>query len=477
MSQKVSKNIFWLSVSRGLALVLLFFAYTQLFRYLGPYGNGQYQFVLSYVLIFATLVDFGVQQFVTKKISEDSENTKKYFHNFIAFEVIASLCLFILLLTIAYFRHYEPMVFKAVLVTGLGMVINAFCYPFLAVMTARQDLKKVALINFLNSLVNVGIIFLAIWLKKYIIFLASTQLVFGLLDLVLYNFFIRSHISKPDVLKAFKGFDFSVLINIIKSAWPFALLVGFSAIYNRIDIIIIAKLLNFTQTGLYAAAYKFFDLLNFFPASVSHVLFPVLAGLMAANIIADVRKILEKYLRLMIAIALPMAVGGMILSKQLIFLVAGKEFTSSAPVLSILIWAVAILFIYIPVNSLIISQLTKKAMVVTGINVLVNIIGNIILIPILGIKAAAIMTVASELLQGLFYFYFAKKYILDFNFWSILWKPAGASVIMGFAVWQARNLSLIYPIVIGVVIYCFILLITRFFSREDWGFVKNFAKN
>ena len=45
---------------------------------------------------------------------------------------------------------------------------------------------------------------------------------------------------------------------------------------------------------------------------------------------------------------------------------------ASAPVLAILIWAPAILFVYIPLNSLVISQLTKKAVLITGINVIVN---------------------------------------------------------------------------------------------------------
>jgi O-antigen/teichoic acid export membrane protein len=62
-----SKNIFWLSVSRVAALVLLFLAYAQLFRYLGPHSSGQYQFVLSFVTIFGIIVDFGIQQYIIKK--------------------------------------------------------------------------------------------------------------------------------------------------------------------------------------------------------------------------------------------------------------------------------------------------------------------------------------------------------------------------------------------------------------------------
>ncbi|MBI3231575.1 MAG: flippase [Candidatus Doudnabacteria bacterium] len=475
----VIKNIFWLIASRAVALFFLFLAYAQLFRYLGPFGSGQYQFVLSYVLIFSTVVDFGAQQFITKRMSEDPQNTKKYFQSFFIFETVIAVFLYTLLLAVAYFRGYEPIVFKAVAITGLGMAANALCYPYLAVMTAKQDLRKVAFINFLNSLVNITVIFLAIWLKKYIVFLASIQLVFGILDLILYKIFVRKHLYRsaaeggtPPIL----GGDKMVIIDILKSAWPFGLLVGFSAIYNRIDVIIITKLLGFAQTGLYTAAYKFVDLLNFFPASVSHTLFPVLAGLMMQRMIFDVKVTLEKYLRIMIAVALPMAVGGTILSKQLIILVAGQEFSSAAPVLSILIWAVAILFIYIPVNSLIISQLTKFAALVTGVNVLINIIGNIVLIPIYGIKAAAAMTVVSESIQGVFYFYFVRKKITDFAVVSILWKPLFASALMGLVVWSVRGVNLIFSTIIGAGVYALMLLLIGFIRKEDVSFLRSVFK-
>ncbi|MEK7617935.1 MAG: flippase [Patescibacteria group bacterium] len=501
----VFKNIFWLTVSRGAALVFLFLAYAQLFRYLGPFGSGQYQFVLSYVLIFSTVVDFGVQQFITKRMSEDPDNTKKYFQSFLVFESVLAVLLYGLLIAIAYFRHFDPLIFKAVAIIGLGMVANALCYPFLSVMTAKQDLKKVAFINFLNSIVNITIIFLAIWLKKYIVFLASVQLVFGLIDLVLYRLFVRKHLvisnqlssrvhpkrsTSEDQIASSSSFasfgtglamtqsmnqvkKFQIIIDILKHAWPFALLVGFSAIYNRIDIIIITRLLDYGQTGLYTAAYKFVDLLNFFPASVSHTLFPVLAGLMAAGMISDVKSTLEKYLRLMIAVALPLAVGGMILAKPLILLVAGQEFIDAAPVLSILVWAIAILFIYIPINSLIISQLTKSAALVTGMNVLINVVGNIILIPIYGIKAAAIMTVISESIQGIFYFYFVRKNITDFKFLSILWKPLLASAVMGLTVWQIKDMNLVIPIMVGACAYTLCLFLIGFIKKDDFRFVKD----
>ena len=458
-------------------MVLLAVAYFALFRYLKPFGSGQYQFVLSYVLLFSTVVDFGIQQFITKKISEDSQNTKKYFQEFFSFETLAALLLYVVLMLVAYFRHYDAVVLEAIAVTGLGMVMNALTYPFLSVMAAFQDMKKVALINFLNSLVNISIIFAAIIFHHYIVFLASVQVIFGALDLILYRIFVKKYIPNPQVLKSIFTFDFHLIKNIIKQGWPFALLVGFSAIYNRIDVVLITALKGYTQTGLYTAAYKIFDLLGFFPSVVSYTLFPFFAGLMAKKAIGEVKQNLEKYLKLMLAGALPMAVGGMILSAKLIGLVAGPGYGQAAPVLAILIWAPAILFVYIPLNSLVISQLTKKAVLITGINVIVNTVGNLLLIPHFGIRASAVMTVVSESLQGIFYFYFVKKNITDFHFINIIFKPIFSALVMGAVLWPLRQYNLLITLPLGAAVYFVMLFVTGFAGREEIKIARSLFKS
>lgn len=472
MPNQVTKNIFWLTASRVAALILLFFAYTQLFRYLGPFASGQYQFILSYVLIFSTIVDFGIQQFITKKISEHPEETKSYFQNFFSFEIVVAALLYAVLIAIAALRHYDTAVFYGIGPAGLGMFANALTYPYLAVMAAYQDLRKVAWINFFNSLVNVSVIFAAIAFHRHIVFLACVQLAFGILDLILYRFFVKKHLPNPQILKGLRLFDFQLIKSILKQGWPFALLVGFSAIYNRIDVVIITFLKGYQETGYYTAAYKIFDLLGFFPSVVSYTLFPFFAGLMAKNSVSEVKINLERYLRLMLAAALPMAVGGTMLSARLIALVAGPQYAPAAPVLSILIWAPAILFIYIPLNSIVLSQLTKKAMAITGANVIVNVAGNLLLIPHYGIKAAAIMTVVSESLQGIFYFYFVRKNITNFSFARNLIKPLFAAAVMGVLLWFIKDRNLVISLVSGAAVYGLALLATGFITKEDLGLVK-----
>ncbi len=467
-----SKNILWLSISRIISLVLLFLAYILLTYYLGPYRYGQFQFVLSYATLFGVIIDFGIQQYIIKKSSEDRNQAKKYFHNFLAVEIVLATAVYGAMLAIAAFNNYEPVVFKAIAVAGLGVAVHGLTYPFLAVMTVHYDLKKVAFLNFLASLINVILIFITIWSGGGIVMLTLQQVIYATLAVIIYYHFIQKHIGKPEIMKGFRSLDKQFIRGLFLAALPFAMLVGFSTVYNRIDVVLITKFLGYAQTGLYSAAYKFYDLLAFFPAVVSHSLYPLFASLMAEGKITDIRAILERYLRFMAALAFPIGVGGMLLAKPIIGILS-PAYTDAAAILAILVWAPSILFLYIVVNSLVISQLTKWAVVITGANVIINIVGNIILLPRVGIVGAAIMTLVSEFLQGLFYFYFVRKKITDFKFFSILWQPILASCIMGVAVWFVRDKHLIAAVLVGVAVYSLALLVLRFFQKDDIAFVKS----
>lgn len=468
-----SKNILWLTVSRVVSLLLLFIAYRQLFKYLGPYNYGQFQFVLSYVTLFGVVIDFGLQQYIVKKMSEDRSRAKHYFHNFLAVEVLLVALVYAAMIGVALFNGYEPIVFKAILVAGFGTTITGLSYPFLAVVTAFYDLKKAAFINFLASAVNVTIIFVTIYVGGSIVMLTTQQGIVAILSFIIYYQFVQKYIGKPHVLKGMSELDFSLVKTMFAAALPFAILVGFSTLYNRIDVVLIKHMLGYTETGLYSAAYKFYDLVAFFPAVVSHALYPLFASLMVTRDLVQVRSILEKYLRFMMSLAIPMGVGGTILAKPIITLLTNSnEYAGAAPVLSILVWAPAILFVYIIVNSLVISQLTKWATAITGVNVLVNIVGNLILLPRIGIIAAAIMTVVSEFLQGLFYFYFVRKKITSFKFVSYLWKPIIASAVMGLSIWFIQYLHVLILVAIAVVVYAASLFVLRFFQKDDIAFIK-----
>lgn len=495
--KQVSNNIFWLSISRVAGLILLFLAYTQLFSYLGPYKTGQYQFVLSLVTIFGIIIDLGISQYVTKKVAEDHTQAARYFYNFLTAEVVLASCVYALMVAFVYVRGYDPDVRHATMMAGLGVLLYGLTVPFLTVLSGFQDMRRVALNNFVVSLVNVLVILSAVYLKHSIVYLSINQALSSSCSLLLYYGHVRKYIPHLRVREAFRHFDLALLKKILKAAAPFALLVSFSTIYNRIDVVLVTKYLGYAETGLYTTAYKVVDLTNFFPAVVSHSLYPALAALMAKRALSDVRLTLEKYMRLMIAVALPIGVGGSLLSRQLILVLTSGDvrFIPSASVLAILVWAIVILFIYVTANSLVVSQLTKRAVIITGINVVINIMGNVLFLPRYGIQAAAWMTVVSEALQGIFYFYFIWTNITHFAIIRQFAKPVLAALVMGVVLWFLRDWSPflvpleasakhLAPLILNVLIvggvgicaYVAALATLKFFTAEDIRFMSKLFK-
>ena len=86
------------------------------------------------------------------------------------------------------------------------------------------------------------------------------------------------------------------------------------------------------------------------------------------------------------------------------------------------------------------------------------------------------MTVISESVQGIFYFYFVKKNIVDFKPFKDFLKPFIASLIMAGVLLLVRHWVLVYSLLIGSATYILILILTKFAGKEDLKFITTLFK-
>lgn len=473
MSHKVGRNILSLVFSRFFALILVFAGYAVVARYLGPYGFGQFQYVIAYVMIFSVVVDFGIRQLVVKKVSEQRELGEKYLGNFFAVEFILALALFILLCAIAYFKVDDGLVRNAIYVAGFGMFINALTIPYTAIISAYEDMHFIAWVNFLDSVINTAILFSAVVFQTSIVYLALTQVISGIAHILIYQRVIKKYVPNPQLWKYLRHLDYSLVKDLFKAALPFGMLVGFSILYNRLDILVLQHLRGYVETGLYTNAYKFVDLLAFVPAVVSSALYPFLSSESFKSNREIIKSALENYTRYMISLAAPIALGGFVLAPKLIVLLGGEAFYDAFKALQILVFASAILFVYAAVNSIMISQLTRQAVVITFANIIINLAGNIILIPRYGFRAAAAMTVVSELTQAGIYFYMVQKKIVSFTVFRYFIKPIIAAAVMAAVIFPLRFHTLLLTLPLGMAVYALLMFVSGYYSRNDFNMLKS----
>jgi O-antigen/teichoic acid export membrane protein len=463
----IGRNILSLITSRVLSAIILLLIYFRLPEYLGADAMGKYGLQSSYLIVFAYFVDLGMQQLVIKKISENKNEAGKYLSNYFGIQFLLGLGFALVMSVIVLAADYPSLVQRALLVTAGGMFLSSMTMPFMAVINAYERFKIIAAVNFINTMINASMIVLTIVLHRNILFLAFIPVIISAFDILVYSYIIRKKFVQLSL-----RFDFEFWKLLFVWNLPFIPLTIFS-IYNRIDTLLLPHLRDFTETGFYTVAYKFWDLLAFIPGAIGVVLYPYFASRLFRGETQEAKKVVETYTKFMIALGTALTVGAFFLADKLLeTLLHTKEFAPAAPALWILVAAVSVLMIYAPVNSIIISQRTKTATKITGVTLAFNIIANLILVPKYGFVMAAIITLFSELLQLIGYTYIVKTKVIDFQYFSHFIKPILAGIVMGGVIYYVREYNLFVLLPIGGFVYLLALLLLKFFSKEDWELIK-----
>jgi O-antigen/teichoic acid export membrane protein len=166
--------------------------------------------------------------------------------------------------------------------------------------------------------------------------------------------------------------------------------------YARIDQVLVFVIAGSKDAGLYGAVYNILDQSHFVPISIMTTLAPVLAASWPAD-----RARLLRTARLTAELLAIASFGALafatVAAKPIVRLIFGPEFTPAAPMLPVLGAAfVLICFGYLNGNLLLVLGLQRRLLRISLLALVVNVIGNLILIPLFGFMGAAWMTLATE---------------------------------------------------------------------------------
>jgi O-antigen/teichoic acid export membrane protein len=240
--------------------------------------------------------------------------------------------------------------------------------------------------------------------------------------------------------------------------------------YARIDQIIVYAIAGSKQAGLYGAVYNVLDQSHFVPISIMTTLAPVLAASWPAD-----RARLLRTARLtaeLLAIASFGALAfAIVAAGPVVRLIFGAEFAPAASVLPVLGAAfILICFGYLNGNLLLVLGLQRRLLRISLLALVVNLIGNLILVPLFGFTGAAWMTLATEAVVFVAAFTLILRALeLPLPSLGRMGRTAIAAVLLGAAL-GARRLAdapLSVLIVAACICYPALLLGLRAFGADD----------
>jgi len=191
-------------------------------------------------------------------------------------------------------------------------------------------------------------------------------------------------------------FNFATVKKLLQDSWSL-ILVGLAiTIHMRIDQVMIKEMLGDYELGIYSVGLRLSELWYFFPALITSSIFPAIVNAKKNNEILYLQRLQSLY-KLMAWSGIAIAISITLLSDWLVVFLYGDTYQAAGKVLAIHVWTVVFVFLGVAGGKWMIVeniQIYANYFVITGL--LVNIVGNLILIPIYGVVGAAVSILASQ---------------------------------------------------------------------------------
>ncbi|MCX2574015.1 flippase [Pedobacter sandarakinus] len=419
MSNRLTKNIFYLGIVQVANYILPIAFVPIISRIIGPEKYGSIDFAAAFVAYFGLLVNYGFDFSATRKIRQsidDSENNSRVFSHVFSTQLLllifASIVFTILMLSMEQFRM-DP---KVAVFSFLICIASLFTQNWF--FQAMQDLKIVAILNFVAKLLFVVTVILVIKSKDDYFWqplIASTvQILIGLV-----SFFI--------VLKKYK-IDLRLVpikecFKLLKEESTVFFSIMIVNLYTTTNIVLLGFFQNTSAVAYYSAGQKLIVIVqSILVMPLMQALYPYIGNYLRDDFKLAV-KTAQKIFPLIFILLSTCGLGMLVLSPIIIQIFFGKAFTDSVIAFQIMVFVpllVAVNYfqgIIIMLN----MKMDKLYFKITVYAAILSLLLNILFVPRYSYIGSALIWVVVELfIAVVMYFKLRGKGIdvINFSYWN-----------------------------------------------------------
>ena len=421
-------------------------------RYLGPSDYGRYTLALMYMQLFAVLADVGLLTTVVREISKDPSRTESLVGNALTLRLLLSLVTIVVAVAISLLLPYEPDVRLAIVLAGGPLLLGMLNGSLTAVFQGQMRMGRSVSADVVGRAIAFGLAVLVATLDLGF-FAVMGAAAGGALATLIVSVVLSRRLVRISFLS-----DRAVWRTLLVASLPLGLALAINALYFRADTLIISLLRPVDEVGFYTLAYRILEFVLAGGTVFLTASFPVISRYVADED-RRLRPAIQSSWDLFLVAGVPVVVGGAILAPRLIELVAGEDFDQAVEPLQILLAAGTLAWVNgVFGYALIAKERQASALWLNVLGLTFNVGLNLALVPAYGIVAAAVITVASEVLI------LGGSYLLmrrNFGFFpspGILLPALAAAAAMGVALWPLRGGPFLALAPLGAAIYLGLLL-------------------
>lgn len=473
---KSLKKNFIYNISYQILLILLpFITMPYVSRIIGANGIGEYSYTYSIVNYFMLIAMLGINNYGNRSIAkarDDKIKMSKVFYEIHLLQVISSLLMilcYILFLILFDNKYHLISVIQSLYLLSCIFDINWFFFGV-------EDFKTPVIRNCIIKISSLFLIFLLIknsndvWI--YTLILSGGTFVSQLIMWpFVHKYIIKQKIKIGDIKKH--------VIPCFKLFLPVIAV----TIYKIMDKTMLGIFSTISEVGLYENAERIISVPISIIVALGTVMLPRMTNLYANNKIKESSLMINKSIKVIMFLSIPMFLGLISIGKDFSILFFGSEFKKTGVLIELL--SITIIFLswgnVIRTQYLIPLEKDKIYIVSAFLGAFINLIMNIIFIPMYSSVGACFGTIAAEFIVMFYQTFKIRKELPIHNYIKSIYQFIISGFIMFLIlsfinIFNLNSLLLIFiKIITGSVLY-FLLNYRFVFSELKTFKINSFSK-
>jgi O-antigen/teichoic acid export membrane protein len=408
----------------------------------GNAAYGEYFALFNFSFLLNILLDFGITNFNNKNIAQNNHLLTKHFSGLFLLKLLLAVVYIIATVIIGLVIGYDARFTKLLLILGFNQFLISLVLYLRSNIQALHLFKTDALLSVLDRIIMISIVAVMLWTSFFparmdIMDFVYAQTIGYFFTAIIAFFAVIAHSGKFRM-----KWDLPFSLMILKKSFPFAVLVLLMTFYNRIDSVMLERLmpvgdktkteqlntlrdpsLKLTeaqevekialekelehtgpeQAGYYAKAFRLLDAANMIAYLFSILLLPMFSRMLKYK--ESVEQLAKLAFTMLITVSVVVAVACAFYNTEIMQLLYGKSYMGSVPMIFPLLMScfVAISTTYV-FGTLLTANGNMRALNIMAFSGMIFNVGmNLLFIKVFELEAVgtAISSLCTQLLTAL----------------------------------------------------------------------------
>lgn len=448
-------------IKQACSIVFPLITFTYSAHILGPANIGIFSFCLSIISYFALIAGLGISTYAIREGSyfrDDKQKINSFASEIFTINLISTAFAYVLLFVLILIWNRLENCYAILIIQSTSILLTTLGADWIN--SIYEDYFYLAVRYITFQVIALVMMFLFVRSQDALVAYTVIMVIGSSGGNVVNWLYVKKYVSlKPT-------FRMRVKVHIL----PILFLFGNSlavTVYVSSDITILGVLASNQEVGIYSIAAKVYSLVKQLLNAITVVTIPRFSFLLSKDDYIAFNKLGNSIIDVLILFLLPLNIGLLFEGGHLLYVFAGEEYVSGTLALQLLsaslFFAVGGCFL---VSSILIPlKQERKVLAATSVAAVINIILNLLIIPVFGMDGAAFSTIIAELFNFSICVVFAKKHFkLRMNMRNLVTVGAG-SVIVLLACYGVNYfvpsplMALIASLCISIILYFAVLLI------------------